>query len=52
MSLVINHNLMAMNAARNLGNSYNNLSTSVTRLFQACASIPRLMMPLAWPSGK
>ena len=39
MSLVINHNLMAMNAARNLGNSYNNLSTSVTRLFQACASI-------------
>ena len=33
MSLVINHNLMAMNAARNLGNSYNNLSTSVARLF-------------------
>jgi flagellin len=32
MSLVINHNLMAMNAARNLGNSYNNLSTSVARL--------------------
>ena len=32
MSLVINHNLMAMNAARNLGNSYNNLSVSVARL--------------------
>ena len=32
MSLVIYHNLMAMNAARNLGNSYNNLSTSVARL--------------------
>ncbi len=32
MSLVINHNLMAMNAARNLGVSYNNLSTSVSRL--------------------
>ena len=32
MSLVINHNLMAMNAARNLGVSYNNLSTSVARL--------------------
>ena len=32
MSLVINHNMMAMNAARNLGNSYNNLSTSVQRL--------------------
>ncbi len=32
MSLVINHNLMAMNAARNLGNSYNSLSTSVARL--------------------
>ncbi len=32
MSLVINHNLMAMNAARNLGISYNNLSTSVARL--------------------
>jgi flagellin len=32
MSLVINHNLMAMNAARNLGNSYNRLSTSVARL--------------------
>jgi flagellin len=32
MSLVINHNLMAMNAARNLGNSYSNLSTSVARL--------------------
>lgn len=32
MSLVINNNLMAMNAARNLSNSYNNLSTSVRRL--------------------
>ncbi|MDR3176884.1 MAG: flagellin [Desulfovibrio sp.] len=32
MSLVINHNLMAMNAARNLGNSYANLSDSVRRL--------------------
>src|SRR3974390_39194 len=32
MALVINHNLMAMNAPRNLGVSYNNLSTSVARL--------------------
>ena len=32
MSLVINHNMMAMNAARNLGNSYSNLSASVRRL--------------------
>ncbi|CAK7064861.1 MAG: Flagellar filament 33 kDa core protein [Desulfovibrio sp.] len=32
MSLVINHNMMAMNASRNLSNSYNNLSTSVRRL--------------------
>ncbi len=32
MSLVINHNMMAMNAARNLGNSYNSLATSVRRL--------------------
>ncbi len=32
MSLVINHNMMAMNAARNLGASYGNLSTSVRRL--------------------
>ncbi|MCH5276528.1 MAG: flagellin [Desulfovibrionaceae bacterium] len=32
MSLVINHNLMAMNAARNLNSSYNSLSTSVRRL--------------------
>ena len=30
MSLVINHNLMAMNAARNLSTSYSNLSTSDT----------------------
>jgi flagellin len=32
MSLVINHNLMAMNAARNLGNVYANLATSTQRL--------------------
>jgi flagellin len=32
MSLVINHNLMAMDAARNLSISYNRLSTSVSRL--------------------
>ena len=32
MSLVINHNMMAMNAARNLGNSYSSLATSVRRL--------------------
>jgi flagellin len=32
MALVLNHNLMAMNAARNLGTSFNNLSTSVRRL--------------------
>jgi len=32
MSLVINHNLMALNAARNLDNSYNALSTSTKRL--------------------
>ena len=32
MALTINHNLMAMNAARNLGNSYSNLATSVRRL--------------------
>jgi flagellin len=32
MSLVINHNLMAMNATRNLNDSYNNLSTSTNRL--------------------
>ncbi|MDR1686057.1 MAG: flagellin [Desulfovibrio sp.] len=32
MSLVINHNLMAMNAARNLGASYGNLAASVRRL--------------------
>ncbi|MDL2216536.1 flagellin [Desulfovibrio sp. OttesenSCG-928-M14] len=32
MSLVINNNLMAMNAARNLSNSYKSLSTSVSRL--------------------
>jgi flagellin len=32
MSLIINHNLMAMNAARNLGTAFGNLSTSVRRL--------------------
>ncbi|UZP68676.1 flagellin [Desulfovibrio mangrovi] len=32
MSLVINHNMMAANAARNLGTSFGNLSTSVRRL--------------------
>jgi len=32
MSLVVNHNLMAMTAARNLSNVYNRLSTSVNRL--------------------
>jgi flagellin len=32
MSLVINHNMMAMNAARNLSNSYTALSNSVQRL--------------------
>jgi flagellin len=32
MSLIINHNLMAMNAARNLGNSYNALASSVQKL--------------------
>jgi len=32
MSLVINHNMMAMNAARNLGTSYSRLATSTERL--------------------
>ncbi len=32
MSLVINHNLMAMNSARNLGASYGRLATSTRRL--------------------
>ncbi|MFV0421811.1 flagellin [Oleidesulfovibrio sp.] len=32
MSMVINHNLMAQNAARNLSSAYGNLSTSVRRL--------------------
>ena len=32
MAMVINHNMMAMNAARNLGQSYDALSTSVRRL--------------------
>ncbi|CCO25191.1 flagellin [Maridesulfovibrio hydrothermalis] len=32
MSLVINHNLMAMNATRNLSDSYNNLGVSTRRL--------------------
>jgi flagellin len=32
MALVINHNLMAMSAARYLGTSYNRLAVSVARL--------------------
>ncbi len=32
MSLVINHNMMAMNASRNLSSSYSNLATSTRRL--------------------
>ena len=32
MSLIINHNLMAMTAARNLSSAYGSLSTSVNRL--------------------
>ena len=32
MSLVINHNMMALNAQRNLSSSYSNLATSVRRL--------------------
>ncbi len=32
MSLVINHNLMAMNASRNLQESYGNLGVSTRRL--------------------
>ncbi len=32
MSLVINHNMMAMTSARNLNTAYSNLSTSVQRL--------------------
>ncbi|MDR0882410.1 MAG: flagellin [Candidatus Adiutrix sp.] len=32
MSLIINHNLMAQNATRNLGKTYSQLSTSVERL--------------------
>ena len=32
MSLVINHNMMAMNAARSLSQTYNRLSVSVARL--------------------
>ncbi len=32
MAMVINHNLMAMNANRNLASSYGNLATSVQRL--------------------
>jgi len=32
MSLVINHNMMAMNTSRNLNKAYSNLSTSVGRL--------------------
>ncbi|MDD3049856.1 MAG: flagellin [Candidatus Cloacimonetes bacterium] len=32
MSLIINHNLMAMNTSRNLSDTYNRLATSVQRL--------------------
>ena len=32
MALIINHNIMAMNASRNLSTSYSNLATSVRRL--------------------
>ncbi|MDR2726456.1 MAG: flagellin, partial [Deltaproteobacteria bacterium] len=32
MSLVINHNMMAMNATRNLNDAYGRLATSVRRL--------------------
>lgn len=32
MSPVINHNMMAMNAARNLANSYGSLAVSTQRL--------------------
>ena len=32
MALVVNHNMMAMNAARNLNASYNRLNKSVQRL--------------------
>jgi flagellin len=32
MSLIINHNMMAMNASRNLSNSYGALATSTSRL--------------------
>ncbi len=32
MAMIVNHNLMAMSAARHLGNTYNRLSTSVSRL--------------------
>ncbi len=32
MSLIINHNLMAMNATRNLNTAYGNLATSTSRL--------------------
>ena len=32
MSLIINHNMPAMNASRNLATSYNNLSSSVRKL--------------------
>ncbi len=32
MSLIINHNLMAMNASRNLGKNYGELKTSIRRL--------------------
>ena len=32
MSLIINHNMMAQNAARNLNTTYGKLATSVQRL--------------------
>ena len=53
MALVINHNLMAMDAARNLGISYNNLSTSVARLSSGLRiNSAADMTPPVWPFGK
>ena len=37
MSLIINHNMMAMNAALNLDSAYNSLSTSTRHCPRACA---------------
>jgi len=45
MSLVINHNLMAMNATRNLNTAYSALATSTSRLSSVNttqAAVPRL----------